>query len=162
MTDERQFFEQLLMRVGARPCNNPAKGSSGRRIRDAGLAPENVEAQSLIRRLAPLYPAPPEMKPQEWNDRWAEALGMPPDAALLSQEEERVVIGMMREQAPWEAPIDLERLRQGDFPKVVFSGRWNEAFSAVCDSHWIRSEFSPVRLPGNRTQPRRSGKGVAE
>lgn len=97
------------------------------------LAPESAEAQLFMRRLSPLYPPPPEMKPQEWNDRWLEALGLPPDAATLSREEERVVVAMMREQAPWEASIDLEKLRDNAFPKVVFSGGWSEGFSAVCE-----------------------------
>jgi hypothetical protein len=39
----------------------------------------------------------------------------------------------MAERSPWEANIQLDKLKQAPFPKLVVSGKWNEAPEAVCD-----------------------------
>jgi pimeloyl-ACP methyl ester carboxylesterase len=97
------------------------------------LAANDPNVQSLRERLADIYPARPNESPTKWIDRWYEALDIKVDPAPLAGGEQQAVVAMMREQPPWEADIDLERIDQAPFPKLVLSGGWHPAFSAVCD-----------------------------
>jgi pimeloyl-ACP methyl ester carboxylesterase len=107
------------------------------------LAKDDPTVHALLQRLANVYPARPTHSPKEWIDRWTEALDIKADPAPLTGDEERAVVAMMREQPPWEAAIDLERIDRAPFPKLVLSGGWHPAFSAVCD-------FLEVRLHARR------------
>lgn len=97
------------------------------------LAGDDPNVQALLERLADVYPAPPNEPPTEWIVRWAQALDIPPDPVPWTADEERNLAAMMREQLPWEADIDLERIDRAPFPKLVLSGGWHPAFNAVCD-----------------------------
>jgi pimeloyl-ACP methyl ester carboxylesterase len=113
------------------------------------LAKDDPNVEALLQRLGDVYPARPTDSPKEWIDHWAEAMDIKADPAPLSGDEERAVVAMMREQPPWEADIDLERIDRAAFPKLVLSGGWHPAFSAACDVlearlHARRVDFAGV------------------
>lgn len=112
-----------------------------------GLATDDPAVQALRQRLADVYPAQPTDSPQEWIDRFTEAVGFEPWTPL-TEEDERAVVALMREQPPLEAEIDLERIDRARFPKLILSGGWHPAFSAVCDALEVRLHARRVDFPG--------------
>jgi pimeloyl-ACP methyl ester carboxylesterase len=121
------------------------------------LAKDDQNVQAVLERLADVYPARPNEPPTEWIDRWFEALDIKAEPVVWTADEERNLAAAMREQVPWEADIDLERIDRAPFPKLVLSGGWHPAFRAVCDVlearlHARRVDFAGVghTLAGHR------------
>jgi pimeloyl-ACP methyl ester carboxylesterase len=112
------------------------------------LAARRPEVRRLLDRLRSVYPPPPGLTPQRWIERFASAVGMEPFDAPLTPEDEHAVVAMMREQPPWEAALDLERLRRTPFPKLILSGGWSPAFGAVCDILEQRLGARRIDRPG--------------
>jgi pimeloyl-ACP methyl ester carboxylesterase len=98
-----------------------------------GLARGIPAVDSLVERLAPIYPAPVGMTAKEFRDRFAIAFGLEPNPRPFDDESRSITESMMRERAPTEAAIPLAELRAAPFPKLVASGGWNDAFDAVCE-----------------------------
>jgi pimeloyl-ACP methyl ester carboxylesterase len=121
------------------------------------LADDDPNVQGVLERLAEVYPARPNESPTSWIVRWMEALDIKAEPVVWTADEERNLAAAMREQVPWEADIDLERIDRAPFPKLVLSGGWHPAFGAVCDVlearlHAQRVDFAGVghTLAGHR------------
>jgi pimeloyl-ACP methyl ester carboxylesterase len=97
------------------------------------LAKDDADVKVLLERLAGVYPARPTDSPGEWIHRWGQAVNIEIDPAPRTADDERAIVGMMREQPPWQAAIDLERIDQAPFPKRSFR-RLASAFNAVATS----------------------------
>jgi len=114
------------------------------------LASDGADVTTLLERLAEVYPARSTDSPDEWIQRWGEAVNMEIDP-IRTPEDEQAVVAMMHEQMSWEsaaAAIDLERVARAPFPKLVMSGGWHPAFGAVCDVLEARLGARRVDFPG--------------
>ena len=99
------------------------------------LAREHPAVDALMAKLTPLVGADPPMAPEEFLQRFVQAVGgdtgrlpspLPPPLVRHTRL-------LMTCRPPWEAQVPLERLAAGGFPVLVVSGAHSAAFDAVCD-----------------------------
>ncbi len=97
-----------------------------------GVARDHPMVSRLVAELEPLWPT--DLPPEDFLRRFFETVGSMYNApSPLPPEVEAAVRAMMVERVPWEAEIAFDELASAPFPKLVVSGRHNEAFEAVCD-----------------------------
>jgi pimeloyl-ACP methyl ester carboxylesterase len=106
----------------------------------------NVE--SLISRLEPVYARAGDMTPHEYDRAFDNALGFDHVERTQSSDQLARLDAARNERRPWEARIPLGLLRRQTFPKVMFRGDWNPAFSHVAGviAESIGAEL--VTIPG--------------
>jgi pimeloyl-ACP methyl ester carboxylesterase len=93
----------------------------------------NPAAEDLLGRLMPLF-ADADQPPRAFFLQFAAIVGATPNLPeVLPPEVEASIRASITEPPPWLAQIPLREVRDGPFPKLVFSGGHNAAFDAVCD-----------------------------
>ncbi len=122
-----------------------------------GVAPDHPAVQRLVERVGALYPAT-RFTPEEFRASFLRALGAElKEPVCLNAEERQAVVAAMGETPPWEAPIDLEAVAAGPFPKLVVSGGWDVARDAVADVLERRLGAERAIIPGAGHAVQRTG-----
>lgn len=92
-------------------------------------------ADDMIARMTPVYELAGKLSASEFHYAFMEALtGRSPQRVELSAEELLAYQAAMLEPAPWNAPVNYNAIAAAHFPKLVFSGGWNESLEALCDA----------------------------
>jgi pimeloyl-ACP methyl ester carboxylesterase len=126
------------------------------------VARGHPEVERLIEAVASVYASAKQMTPAEFKAAFDKAVGFVHDPRHLSKEELMGVRTMMTERPPWEANIELEKLKQASFPRLILSGKWNGAFEAVCDVLESRLEAKRVAISGYGHGVQHAGKTFNE
>lgn len=82
-----------------------------------GLASGHPAADALISNLASIFSASSEMTPEEFDERFVAALGIPFKPPTLTPVNRARVQSLMRDQLPWGFDLPLAQLAEASFPK---------------------------------------------
>ena len=121
-----------------------------------GVARGHPAVEALIARLEPVFAGAKRMTTDEYGRAFDAALGFD-HVDAPSPEQLARLDAARREKRPWEADIPLETLRLQTFPKLVFRGDWNRAFSHVAEviADAIGAEL--ITIPGSHGVQHRAG-----
>jgi pimeloyl-ACP methyl ester carboxylesterase len=122
-----------------------------------GVARGHPSVEAVVLRLAPVFARAEAMTPVEYDRAFDKALGINHVEGPISPRQRARLDAARRERPPWEARIPMDALRRQSFPKLVFRGDWNPAFShvaaVIADS--IGAEL--VTIPGGHGVQHRAG-----
>lgn len=100
-----------------------------------GLVRGISAADALAYRLQGVYERMRRATPEEFNEAFDAALGLPHNpTGPMGEPTRKNIRAMMAERFPGEAQIPLDRLAATPFPKLVISGGWSEVFDGICDA----------------------------
>jgi pimeloyl-ACP methyl ester carboxylesterase len=116
---------------------------------------------------------PEAIDAQDYVRRFYAAFGLPTPKAPFEGEAVRAAASSWHERPPWEAEIDLDRLRAAPFPKLVVRGAWDmappeaqaigrRAFHAVCDVLVDKLDAESATIPGVAHSVQRVGEPFNE
>jgi pimeloyl-ACP methyl ester carboxylesterase len=107
--------------------------------------------QEMLGRLTPLYNSVEGLSAEDYFRRFRAAIaGRPPSTGPieLTPLDIKGIRAAMLEKPAWEVAVPLEELAAAPFPRLVFSGNWQPAFSAVCDVLEQRAGFEKAVIEG--------------
>ncbi len=123
------------------------------------LAADDPAVRGLWERLAGVCPAPTDMPPGRWLSLFVGGIGSRVPAELpVGADEVADVRASMTERPPWEATVDLARIRSVGVPTLVIRGDWSPdppaaaiggaAFGAVADVLVRELDATNLMVPG--------------
>lgn len=132
-------------------------------LRIAGLYPQKVRSLALVEPPAlQVLPDDPEVQatlerfsfqdrtfvdPDEyWREFMSSAFGAPPIPPEMVPQEYKEA--SMREQVPWDVPLDLDTIRASGIPTLVVTGDWDNGFRAVARELVLRLAGRHLELQG--------------
>lgn len=126
-----------------------------------GLARGVPAVEEVLLKLMPLFAPDSGLSSQEFGADFVEVIsGRRPPPVEMSPRQRAQMDSIRYEPAPWTAPIELDTIAAAPFPRLVVSGAWHPAFSAVCDTLAERLEAEHLVLPGFGHGPHHVDGGV--